>query len=338
MEERLKTEQQMIRYLMGEMSIEEQIAMETGYFNDPEKFNLLQVVEHDLIEGYVNGKLSASGRAKFEHHFLSTPARLEQVRFFQTLAKVVPFEFDQQVSERTPVRAVAPVSVDLGQKSSWWESILSTFRAPFRGPRLALGMSFAAAMLILAIAGIWLGVGNRSQDDRQLATVDTAPSPDPGRGSNPDQPKQPIQEAQKTDINRERAEKPTTTKPAANPVIASFTLTIPGVVPGMRDIDKSGTAPQVWRIPPDANFVQMTFNHGGNPYDGYRVSLNYIESGQRAWSRSDVRASRVKSGTLLVLNVPAKRFDEGLYSLEISRYNDTGGWDVFHRFLIEVDR
>jgi hypothetical protein len=326
MEERLKTEQQMIRYLLGEMSIEEQIAMETGYFTDPEKFNMLQVVEQDLIEGYINGKLSASGRAKFEHHFLSTPARREQVRFFQTLTKVVPFEIDQQVPEQMPVRAATLESIDLGQKSSWWESIL----APFRVPRLALGMSFAAAMLILAVAGTWLIVNNRSQNDGQIATVSPTPSPDPEQVSNPDKEKQPGQQTQAPDIKPERAEKPSTPKPASRPVIASFVLNISGY--------RDATTPQVWRILPDTDFVQMTFNHRGIPYRDYKVMLRHLSSGQRVWSRSDVRTSSGKSGTLLFLNVPAQRFDAGAYSLELFRDNAAGEWVLFQEFIIEVQR
>jgi hypothetical protein len=328
MEERLKTEQQMIRYLLGDMSIEEQIAMETGYFTDPEKFNLLQVVEQDLIEGYINGKLSATGRAKFEHHFLSTPARREQVRFFQTLTKVVPFEIDQQVPEHTPVRAAVLESIDLGQKSSWWESIL----ASFRGPRLALGMSFAAAMLILVVAGTWLIVRNREQDNGQLATVNPAASSDGGQVPNLDQKKQPDQQTQGADINPVKSEQPATPKPASKSVIASFTLTVPQM------IKREATPPQVWRIPPDADFVQLTFNHQGNPYNDYKVMLRYLSSGQRVWSRSDIKASRMKSGTLLVMNIPAKRFDEGSYSLEIFRDNTEGEWDKLHAFFIEVQR
>jgi hypothetical protein len=334
MEERLKTEQQMIRYLLGDMSIEEQIAMETGYFNDPEKFNLLQVVEHDLIEGYINGKLSASGRVKFEQHFLNTPARRDQVRFFQTLTKVLPLEIEQQAPEQTPVRAAALESIDLGQKSSWWESILSLFR----GPRLALGMSFAAAMLILAVAGTWLIVGNRGQGDEQLATVNPAPSPDPGQVSNPDKQKQPAgQQTQEPDIDRGRLQQSTTPKPTSKSVVASFFLTIPVRTRG-EDINKSPVAPQIWRIPPDANLVQMTFNHRGDPYNDYKVMLRHLSSGQRAWSRSDVRASRLKSGTLLVLNVPAQRFDEGSYSLEIYRDNAEGEWVLLNEFLVDVQR
>jgi hypothetical protein len=332
MEERLKTEQQMIRYLLGEMSIEEQIAMETGYFTDPEKFNLLQVVEQDLIEGYVNGKLSVSGRAKFEHHFLSTPARREQVRFFQTLTKVVPFEIDQQVPEQTPVRVAALESIDLRQKTSWLETILS----PFRAPKLALGMSFAAAMLILAVAGTWLIVGNRSRDDGRLATVNPVASPDPGQVPNPNQPKPADQNTHETDLKSENAGKPNTPKPAAKPVVAAFTLTIPVRTRG-EEINNSTIASQVWRIPTNSDMVQMTFNHQGNPYNSYKVILRY-PSGQRAWSRSDLRAIRTKAGTLLILNVPAQRFDVGSYSLEIFRDNAEGEWVALYNFVVEVQR
>jgi hypothetical protein len=327
MEERLKTEQQMVRYLLGEMSIEEQIAMETGYFTDPEKFNMLQVVEQDLIEGYINGKLSASGRAKFEHHYLNTPARREQVRFFKTLAKTLPLDTDQKVPEQTALRAAALESLDLGQKSSWWESIL----ASFRGPRLALGMSFAAAMLILAVAGTWLIVENRRQDDGRVATVDTTPSPDPGQVSNPNQQKQEDQKEQEAaNVDQGRSAGSSTPKPTSKPVIASFLLNVSSVT-------RNVATPQIWRIPSNADMVQMTFNHQGDPYNSYKVMLLY-PSGQRAWSRSDLRAVRVKSGTLLVLNVPAQRFDDGSYSLAIFRDNAEGEWVLFQEFLIDVQR
>jgi hypothetical protein len=315
----------MIRYLLGEMSIEEQIAMETGYFTDPEKFNLLQVVEHDLIEGYINGKLSASGRVKFEQHFLRTPARREQVRFFETLAKVVPFEIDQQVPERMPIRAAALESIDLGQKSSWWESIL----APFRGPRLALGMSFAAAMLILAVAGTWLIVGNREQDNGQIANVNPPASPDHGQASNPGPQKESGQQPQEADIKREKPEPPSAPKPEPKPVIASFIFTIVGT--------RQGATPQVLRIPPNTDSVQLTFNHREAPYSRYRVSLENLSGGQ-VWSRSDVKVSRGKSETSLILNVPAKQFNEGSYSLVVRRNNAAGELVVVQEFIINVER
>jgi hypothetical protein len=328
MEERLKAEKQMIRYLLGEMSIDEQIAMETGYFTDPEKFNMLQVVEQDLIEGYINNKLSASGRTKFEQHFLSTPARREQVQFFKTLTKVIPFEFDQ------PVLAVAdPIAFEqlgVGQKNSWWETILS----PFRVQKFALGMSFAAAIMILAIAGSWMLIGTRQRNGGELANANTSASPEKAT----DQQK-PSGEQVDRDIKQDNQVKsvtPVAPKSPAKSVIASFILTIPGGVRG-GPIKGPNTAPEVLRLPSGADSIQLTLNHQDAPYSRYRVSLQTI-AGKQLWSRSEVKASRVKSGTSLLLNVPAKQFNEGSYILSVSRNNSEGEWVLFHDFYIEVVR
>jgi hypothetical protein len=329
MEERLKTEKQMIRYLLGEMSIDEQIEMETGYFTDPENFNMLQVVEQDLIEGYINNKLSASGRAKFEQHFLSTPARREQVQFFKTLTKVIPFEFDQPVlAVPESIPAAAFERVDVGQKSSWWETIV----APFRVNKFAMGMSFAVAILILAIAGSWVLFGTRQQSGGELANANTTASPD--KATN--QQKPPEQQVNGSDIkqnNQDSSVMPVAPKPPAK-IIASFILTIPSGVRGEPLIGPN-TAPEVLRLPSGADSVQLTVNHQDAPYSRYRVSLQNI-TGKQLWSRTDVKASRVKSGTSLLLNVPARQFSEGSYILSVSRNNTEGEWVVFRDFLIEV--
>jgi hypothetical protein len=323
MEERLKTEKQMMRYLLGEMSIDEQIAMETGYFTDPEKFNMLQVVEQDLIEGYINNKLSESGRAKFEQHFLSTPARREQVRFFKTLTKVIPFEFDQPVlATPEPIHVAAYDQLDAGQKISWWETII----APFRVQKFALGMSFAAAVLILTIAGSWMLIRTRQQSGGELAIANTTASPEKVTGEQ----KPSGQQANNPEIKQKNQDN--SVVPVA-PKVASFILTIPGV----RGVKGPGpsTAPKVLRLPSGADSVQLTVNHQDAPYSRYRVSLQNI-TGKQIWSRSDVKASRVKSGTSLLLNVPAKQFSQGSYILSVSRNNSEGEWVVFHDFLIEV--
>jgi hypothetical protein len=320
MEERLKTEKQMIRYLLGEMSIDEQVAMETGYFTDPDKFNMLQVVEQDLIEGYINNKLSASGRAKFEQHFLSTPARREQVRFFKTLTKVIPFEFDQPVlATPEPIHVAAFEQVGAGQKISWWEVVISQFRVN----KFALGMSFAAAILIFAIVGSWMLTGTRQQSGGELANANTTASPE--KPTNQTKPSG----------QQDNQVVPVAPKQAAKSVVASFILTIPG--PGFRGGPPKGpeTKPVLLRLPSGAESVQLTVNHPDVPYSRYKVSLQTI-TGKEFWSRSDVKASRVKSGTSLLLNVPAKQFNAGSYILSVSRNNSEGEWVLFHDFLIEI--
>lgn len=341
MEERIKTEQQMIRYLLGEMSIDEQVAIETGYFTDPEKFDMLQVVEQDLIEGYINNKLSASGRTKFEQHFLSTPARREQVRFFKTLSRALPFN-PAVSAEMAAAAAQEPIPAAVyelrrqGQQISWWEVVI----APFRAHKLALGMSFAAALLVLAVAGSWLLMGTRRQEERNLANLN--PPADQGnqagelkQGNAAKSPGHDNQGNDNQGNDNQGNDNGSSSRPAVKGVIASFYFTIPAGARGAVEVGK--ITPQVLRIPASADSVQLIFNHQDGPYPRYRVSLQTL-AGKQLWTRTEVKTSRVKAGTSLALNVPAGQFKEGSYIVSVSRNNTEGEWVVFHEFYIDVVR
>jgi anti-sigma-K factor RskA len=63
------------RYLLGTASAEDQAAVEARYFRDSDFHALVLAVEQELICDYVRGHLPAAARARFESHYLATPAR-----------------------------------------------------------------------------------------------------------------------------------------------------------------------------------------------------------------------------------------------------------------------
>jgi CHAT domain-containing protein len=90
MEQKLENEERLVKYLLGELPKEEMLKLEQSYFLDDDLFNELQAVELELIDRYVEGDLSKSQQDKFEHFFLSSPARQEKLRFAEALKKYVP--------------------------------------------------------------------------------------------------------------------------------------------------------------------------------------------------------------------------------------------------------
>jgi hypothetical protein len=331
MDERLNTEQQMIRYLLGELSIKDKLEMEMEYFTDPEIFDLLQAVEHDLIEGYVDGKLSPSGRLRFERSYLATPVRLERVRFFQTLATALPLESNESTlyQEALYQEAIHPAIYDtseLKKKTSIWE----LFLAPFRGPRLAFGISMAAAILILGVVGVIRIFETRTPVGQEL--TQNAPRPSTAQEkANEEVPKD-----QPTPAIR-IIEQPPEALPTATPktpVIASFVWTVPGI----RSL--ASNAPRSIRIPPGNEMVQLTLNFPDLPADRYSRFSASIENsaGKEIWRRSDIKASRVKSGSSMVLKVPANKFRNGAHSLMLSGNNSRGEWVDIREFYIRVER
>jgi hypothetical protein len=58
------------RYLLGELSEEQQCEFEESYFVSDELFVLLLEVEAELVERYACGNLSADERERFKKYFL----------------------------------------------------------------------------------------------------------------------------------------------------------------------------------------------------------------------------------------------------------------------------
>lgn len=333
MDVRLDIEQQMIRYLLGELSIKDKLEMEMEYFTDPEIFDLLQAVEQDLIEGYVNGKLSPSGRIRFERNYLTTPARLEQVRFFQTLVTTLPLE---SVEEEYG-HAVLYDTDELVKKTSIWESIF----APFRGPRLAFGLSMAAALVILAVFGAVKIYEFRAPFLPEIAKNEPRPAP---------VKEKPKQVEPKEGLADEKLPENPEEKPAFNivpqqpevistpelkkPLIASVVWTVPGI----RSVGNS--APRLIRIPPGNETVQVILNFPDLPADRYSRFSAAIQNsgGNEIWRRGDIKAGRARSGSSVVLRVPAKELQNGPFSLMLSGTNDRGELVNIREFYFKVEQ
>ena len=59
----------MKRYLLGDVSDEEQIRLEECYFVDDDVFEQLSALEDELIDDYVRGELAEPQRNQFELSF-----------------------------------------------------------------------------------------------------------------------------------------------------------------------------------------------------------------------------------------------------------------------------
>ena len=75
------------RYLLGELTPEEQEAFELEYFRDDESFDLVQAADDDLLDGYVAGTLDAERSRRLREQLRASPfrrARVEAARAFRT--------------------------------------------------------------------------------------------------------------------------------------------------------------------------------------------------------------------------------------------------------------
>lgn len=84
-----KQERCLRKYLFGELNEAEQQVVEKQLLADAELFDLLNVVEDELFDDYLDDALNGDERERFESFFLSTPYRQRKLSFAMSLRRHV---------------------------------------------------------------------------------------------------------------------------------------------------------------------------------------------------------------------------------------------------------
>lgn len=141
-EQQEEQESELRQYLLGELTLEQQVLIEQRLFLDDDYSYLAQAVEDDLIDEYAYRDLTGDERAKFEAHFLKRPEHRNDLRIAQALKTY----------------ALSP-PIALGHESF--------FRSLFRR-KIIIGPLLAATLIIPSVIG-WLA--HRSALRQQTAPV-----------------------------------------------------------------------------------------------------------------------------------------------------------------------
>ena len=138
-----------VRYLLGDLTEQEQIEVEDRAFSDPQFLQYVQAVEADLIDDYVRVGLSESERRRFERRFMASHERREKVEFARALTHLT--------TRSTGTEPVHPPAI-AHKPMRWWAPLTGLLRTASRRVRLSL----AAASLLLAHRRLEV---NRSDDE-----------------------------------------------------------------------------------------------------------------------------------------------------------------------------
>ena len=79
----------MVRYLLGEMPEDEQVAIERDYFVSDDAYEQMLIVEDDLAYDYVDGRLSPERRTRFERTIGATERGRKNVVFARALLEAL---------------------------------------------------------------------------------------------------------------------------------------------------------------------------------------------------------------------------------------------------------
>jgi hypothetical protein len=155
MKEQILDEELARRFLLGQLSPEEQGRIEELAFTDPQSFAFLEAAEDDLIDEFVYDDLSYEERDSFQKHFLAQPGRREHLRMARAL------QHNLERDEPTP--------------RSLWERL----RQWFYLSGLLIPATVGAALVVVAGLGLYVIRKQTSNPPPQLAEQHPSPLPTP---------------------------------------------------------------------------------------------------------------------------------------------------------------
>ncbi|PWT88755.1 MAG: hypothetical protein C5B55_12605 [Blastocatellia bacterium] len=297
------SEEKIVRYLLGELSEDEQVEIEGRAFEDQRVLQEILTIEQELIDDYVSGDIPEEKRRAFQTHFLASAERRKKVAFAKALATVV---------NESPAPAV-----EVSPSPSWRTKLAAFFTRPM------IAYSFAAASFLLFVVGSLLVVDRirlgselaqlRNVQESQIAQnrqleKDLADERlrnqelMANRGTSP-------QETPTPEIRRESPQQPTT---PSSPVVVALSL-LPG-------ISRSGSSVPQLSITKDVSLVRLQV--GIDPqetYKRYRVELR-TEKGQQVLTQGNL----TPRGRSIPISLKADALTKGRYELTVKGITDSG--------------
>lgn len=309
----LNNERLIVRYLLGDLPEEQQVAIEDHAFADKDYLALLTAVENDLIDEYVRYELSATEQQQFERQFLASAERRKRVEFAKALARV-PSE---------PARL------------SWRDSLY----ALITGLNPAARFAVAAVMLLVIAGGAWLLVEtlrlrsqltqlqaqNQARQNELQQQVDVERRRSEELNARLSQEKQ--QRDQSDESLRQLSETNNETIPPPRPVIAALTL-----LPGM---SRGGGDKPALVMPENARLVRLQIGIDPNePYKTFAVELR-TTAGRQVWTRENLT---VRTRGKVSLTLPASALKPGDYELRLSGLQEGGASEDVGFYYFDVKK
>jgi hypothetical protein len=166
MKQDVAQETKLRRYLLAELTLEEQVLVEQRLFLDSDYSELAQAVEDDLIDEYVHDELVASEREKFESHFLNQPEHRGNLRIAEALEKYL-----------ASGKAVLP-SFTTNTIHEYQQYQQANFSSLSFRRRPAAWFALAATVLVLISLVTWIAIqsGRRQHSEQPLQAQEPRPT------------------------------------------------------------------------------------------------------------------------------------------------------------------
>jgi anti-sigma factor RsiW len=319
-------EETMMKYLLGELSEEEEITVEDRYVLDGDFFNRLLVAEDELIDSYVRGELTEPQKRRFEKHFLSSPKRKERLRSAQALMRLL------QENAAVAPQAVPETGANT-ERVTLWQRTQEFLRSFYPGMQLAM----SAAMLLLIIGGGFIFSRLNSQINQLKSDRATLQSEN-------EQVQQEIAQTREasTKLTKE-LENVKERSGALEQQVASLQEPKQAVVgvtfeesfqTGTGTADVGGRVKAVRTTGKDQVKVQINLLEAD--YQQYRIKL--LKDGKDEIWQTNLSGEKIPSGKRLTVRLSTDLLKSGDYKLIVSGKTDDGNYQFIKDYTLKVSR
>jgi hypothetical protein len=271
-----------VKYLLGNLTEEEQVQVEDRAFADADYLSGLEATEADLIDAYVRGELSQSDRRSFELRFLTSPERRRKVEFAKALATIAS---ESQAEEPRVARR-------------------SFFASAFGEWNRVLQFASAGAVLLCVVGGAWLVSENAAIRSRVAALE--------GERRGFEQREQSLRQQLSEEQSRaaaRAAQNREPSEPARVPLVATLVL-VPGLSRAQTRAEQLVLSPSMqiahFEIPLDER----------DDFPRFRAELS-TRSGDEVLSRGNLVRRKSGPGFVVSVDVPASALAVGDYELAL---------------------
>ena len=301
------------KYLLGDLSPEEQQEVELQLMSDEDAYDLLVAAEDDLIDASIAGKLKGDELERFNNYFLAAGERQRKLQFGRSLERFVRDSPRSAASPESPARDV------------FWGAVPNFLRY-----RPAIAYAASAVVVLMIVGSIW-SFFRIVELQRQLHSA-TAQLADVGRER--DETRRQLGESESLG-ERMRAQVQAleetlgATKSSVPQALLAFNL-IPGLSRSSSDIPKIA-------ITANASLLQFSLTLLDDNYDSYRAALRDA-GGQELWTRDRLSATATRDGKAVVLTVPIPLLSNGDYSFSLMGISDSRPPESISSFYFRVVR
>lgn len=369
MKQHLDDKAELRKYLLGELSLEEQVSVEARLFLDDEYLlqlkaveeELIDAYEEELIDAYVYEELTPGERAKVKARLLSKPGRDKDLLIARMLKRYV--SGDDPVTPpvlRTPADPHSPAEDEpvprLDVPPPPHKKDPFSFLTSLFAHRPAISYAFAAAALVILSGIIWFSM--QSLRERPSGLKADEPTP---QQSKPNEPLQSGGELQATQhppgqggeaprrgeqtrndsVHREKEERAERRKEIHNenaptprqatPRVATF-LILPGAV-----VRGSGGSRNV-TLTADIDTVVLRLPVvAAGDYTHYRATL---QDGQRViYMRADLKPEvDAKLGRVVAVQLPANLLRRQHYEIKLGGLTAAGDTREVTSYAVQIER